>query len=119
MSKSRQALTKENWIFLGNVGLSSTTIWSHFALNAEPDWPSAPADPSDFLRCYWLLKLAPEWRTRLDEIGKRYKEWLPLIEAWEELENMLEVAWPESCSSGDYCDEPPATAMYRRMKELR
>lgn len=112
-------MTKESWIVRGKTGVSSKTIWAHFCFGVEPDYPGEPHDPSDFLRCYWLLKLAPEWRQRLPELAERYPRWKPLVENWAELETMLEQAWPKSCASGDYDHEPPATEMYRRMKSLR
>lgn len=112
-------MTVFEWIVSGKTGLSSKTIWAHFVTGKAPDWPSEPSDPSDFLRCYWLLKIAPEWRERIGELGKQYRRWKPLTDHWEELEKMLEAAWPQSCASGDYKDEPPAMGMYRRMKELQ
>lgn len=112
------ALTKENWILSGEVGISSKTIWAHFTMNLEPQHTFAPSDPSDFLRCYWLLQLAPEWRARIGELGTRYPGWKPLTDAWDELEVMLVKAWPLCCASGKYADEPPAKEMYRRMKVL-
>jgi hypothetical protein len=111
-------MTAQEWIIEGHTGISSKTIWSHFVLNKEPKWPSPPSDPSDLLRCYWLLKIAPEWKIRMGEIAERYPEWRGLVDHWSELEQMLEQAWPKSCASGEYEDEPPAKALYKRMKEL-
>ncbi len=113
-------MTKENWIVKGHTGRSSTAIWSHFMHGDvfEKGW-SNPSDPSDFLRCYWLLKLAPEWRARIFEMAK-YRGWEEMALVWDELETMLEQAWPESCESGDYGDRNvKANAMYERMQELR
>jgi hypothetical protein len=110
-------MTKETWIVQGHTGVSSKTIWAHFN-GCAPDWTSPPMDPSDFLRCYWLLKLAPEWRARIVEVADRHPRWRKVVEAWAELETMLEAAWPKSCRSGEYENEPPANAMYKRMKEL-
>lgn len=112
-------LTKETWIVLGHVGCSSKAVWSHFSLGIIPrdGFSTSPSDPSDFLRCYWLLKLAPEWRERIEEMGQ-YRGWKKLAPAWGELEAMLLKAWPKSCASGEYQIEPSADKMYERMKEL-
>ena len=115
---SETALTKENWIVRGNIGLSSKAIWAHFTLGCSVGFGAAPSDPSDFLRCYWLLKLAPAWRARIFELGERYSSWIKLVSHWGELEAMLLEAWPKSCESGEYENEPPARKMYARMKEL-
>jgi hypothetical protein len=110
------------WIVSGNTGTSSKTIWSHFVINSRPGGnfgAMTPSDPSDFLRCYWLLKLAPEWRDRIAEMGQRYPEWKPLTDNWDELEKMIESVWPKSCASGYYeLNETPAKAMYDRMQVL-
>jgi hypothetical protein len=113
-------MTIQEWIVKGKTGLSSKTIWSYFMLNCEPDFAYAPSDPSDFLRCYWLLNLAPEWVPRLGELAVVYPSspWKALAEHWGELTEMLEAVWPKSCASGKYEDEPHAEAMYARMKEL-
>lgn len=115
---SKTVLTRENWIVRGRTGVSSKVIWAHFMLDCEPRYSSPPCDPSDFLRCYWLLKIAPAWRARIFELGQRYSSWITLTEHWAELEEMLLKAWPRSCQNGDYEDEPPAREMYARMKEL-
>lgn len=112
-------LTKDNWIIKGRSGASSKTIWGFFHLGELPSWPCPPSDPSDFLRCYWLLKLAPEWKSRLPELAAACPRWYGLVSAWDELESMLEEAWPESCASGGYSVEPPALAMYARMRVIQ
>lgn len=112
-------MTSQEWIMKGHIGLSSKTIWAHFVLNCEPRWPSEPSDPSDFLRCYWLLKIAPEWKPRMGEIAARYPRWKGLVDHWDELEKMLEAVWPKSCEMGDYVEcMLPSTEMYARMKVL-
>ena len=112
-------MTPQEWIIKGHVGLSSKTIWAHFVLNCQPQWPTAPSDPCDFLRCYWLLNIAPEWKPRMGEIAARYPRWKGLVDHWDELEKMLEAAWPKSCATGEYIlNEPPAAQMYARMDVL-
>jgi len=115
-------MTVYEWIVGDKTGTSSKTIWAHFVSHSRPGGTfgaMTPSDPSDFLRCYWLLKIAPEWRERIGEMGQRYPEWKPLTDNWGELEKMLEAVWPKSCASGEYeRDEPPAKAMYSRMQVL-
>lgn len=113
-------MTKETWIVEGKTGISSKAVWAHFSLgiSTKDGWHTNPSDPSDFLRCYWLLKLAPEWRQRIREMAK-YPGWEKMAAHWDELETMLLEAWPKSCASGDYEREPPASAMYERMQILR
>ena len=114
-------MTPQEWIVCGYTGTSSKTIYAHFEIHTRPGGAfgaSTPSDPSDFLRCYWLLKLAPEWRDRIKEMGQRYPEWKPLVEHWDELETMLEAVWTKSCASCEYENELPATEMYQRMQVL-
>jgi hypothetical protein len=113
-------MTKEDWIIEGHTGVSSKAIWSHFTFGkVNGSFATNPSDPSDFLRCYWLLKLAPDWRSRIGEMAQ-YKGWEKIAPAWDELERMVESVWPCSCKAGGYeYIEPPAKAMYARMQELR
>lgn len=52
-----------------------------------------PHDPSDFGRCYRLLKVAPEWRARMSEMT-RVPAWRPFVERWDELEALYEEESP-------------------------
>ena len=111
-------MTKHTWIMEGKRGISSEAIWGHFSVGTVGrKWFTNPYDPWDFLRCYWLLKLAPEWRERIAEMAE-YHGWEKLAPAWDELESMLLEAWPECCASGEYHNETPAQKMYERMMEL-
>jgi hypothetical protein len=111
-------LTKENWIVRGHTGISSKAIWAHFSIgDGTSSWGrSNPSDPADFLRCYWLLQLAPEWRGRIAEMAV-YPGWGRLALAWDELEVMLLAEVPKACETGKYSDES-GPKMYARMKEL-
>src|SRR6516164_3966881 len=52
------------WLEGVDTGISSETIWR--TLTGEtPSDTDVPCDPSDFGRCYRLLKIMPEWRPRL------------------------------------------------------
>ena len=96
------------WIIGGDTGLSSLTIWGVMMCH-PPAWPSIPADPSDFGRCFRLLELIPEWRKRLPRVSDIYPEWDGLVQHWPE----LEALWLEECNN----DRAPK--LYRRMIELR
>ncbi len=87
------------WLRWGEVGLSSKTIWDCLApkelrLNpfrkehVEPSRPSVPCDISDFRRCWLLLRLIPEWQTRLNEVAEKHPAWKALVEHWNELEKL-------------------------------
>lgn len=76
------------WMNYGETGLSSKTIWNCMMRNTK--YPvNNPHDPSDFNRCYKLLKQIPEWRKRLNELKPLSKEWAALVDNWEKLEKML------------------------------
>ncbi len=95
------------WVTGGDTGVSSLTIWA-VMMGVKPEHGSYPYDPSDFGRCYRLLKLMPEWRSRLREVVMDYPEWRDLVHNWDELEKLFE----EESPSGT-CPK-----LYRRMQEL-
>lgn len=104
-----------SWIVGDDTGISSRTIWS-VMMGVEYNGisgPRPPADPSDFGRCYRLLKLIPEWRGRLREVAERYPIWGPMVEAWDELERMYEAALATGKNVSD-----ESRRMYERMKQL-
>lgn len=99
------------WLTNGDTGTSSLTIW-HLMMGREmpPNrWPSVPLDPSDFGRCYRLLKVMPTWRARLPEVAQRHPKWQPMVQAWDELTALYELELPTGM-----CPK-----LYDRMKELR
>lgn len=58
-----------SWIVSDDTGISSRAIWGvmmgvHQNLRSR----STPSDPSDFGRCYRLLKLIPEWEDNLERM---------------------------------------------------
>ncbi len=112
MSTLQRAL---QWIAGGDTGTSSKTIWAVMQM-VEPEYASVPSDPSDFGRCYRLLKLIPEWREGLSLVSRRYPEWTALVEHWDELTALYEdelVNGPKN-KHGDRM----AQKTYDRMKEL-
>lgn len=99
------------WITSGDTGISSETIWS--VMMGRParrhSYDNTPADPSDFRRCYRLLKVMPAWRARLPEVATEFPKWGPLVDAWDELTALYEEEAPLKL----------APKLYARMQELR
>lgn len=99
----------DEWLRSRDTGISSRTICA--VLSGRPvieNRPGYPMDPSDFGRCYRLLKLFPQWLPRLGEVADRYPEWRPLVEAWDELTALYEKEMHK--------DRSPM--LYARMQEL-
>jgi hypothetical protein len=101
------------WIKGPDTGMSSLTIMS--VLSDKHKHPGRyeirgeyPLDPSDFGRCYRLLALFPEWRSRLSEVAEKYPKWKELVEHWDELEALWEKESPTGMCS----------KLYDRMQEL-
>ena len=95
------------WLSNGDTGISSKTIWSALTGNLI-ERTGIPHDPSDFGRCYRLLKVMPAWRARLHEVAAKFPEWEKLIDAWDELTALYEEELPTG----------RAPRLYSRMKEL-
>ena len=97
------------WLRNGDTGVSSKTIFSVFVPGYDAGHEDIPHDPSDFGRCYRLLKIEPSWRARLSEVSDRFPEWKPFVEAWDELTALYEEELPKrNCPK-----------LYHRMQELR
>ena len=90
------------WLRWGEVGISSKTIWDclapkecrlqPFSKRCLDDFgPDIPCDFGDFRRCWLLLQLIPEWRSRLHEVAERHPRWHRLVEHWDELESIYVV----------------------------
>lgn len=83
------------WIIEGEVGTSSKTIWA--VMMGIVKTPKScggnydtPRDPDDFSRCYKLLKLFPQWESRIDEVGVMFPKWQPFCREWDKLTKMFE-----------------------------
>ena len=99
------------WFHGHDTGVSSLATYRHMMLIPRLNrYSNYPSDPSDFGRCYRLLKIEPSWRARIGEMAQYGKEWAALVDAWDELTAMYE----EAIASG----AKMATGMYERMKEL-
>ena len=103
------------WIRNGDTGVSSETIWSVMT-GCPVRYADIPYDPSDFGRCYRLLKIMPSWRARLPKVAERYPKWGPMVEAWEELTALYE---DELANGPIERGERSAPKTYKRMLELR
>lgn len=101
------------WMLGGDTGVSSETI-VRVAAGIEPgedDNFDAPYDPSDFGRCYRLLRKFPELNKKLPLVAKKCKAFAPLVANWDE----LVALWEEESNNGT----GRAPKLYARMKELR
>jgi hypothetical protein len=91
------------WYQHGEKGASSEAMFRVFDTGRIIPGDSHPYDPSDFKRCYGLLKMVPEWRARITEMKPVSKAWSNLVDNWDKLEKMYD--------SKD-------TAMYNLIKQL-
>lgn len=57
------------WIAGNDTGMSSIAIWCAM-MGVAPSRDSTPSDPSDFGRCYRLLKKFPYWKEKLYKLPK-------------------------------------------------
>lgn len=105
-------ITPRDWIGSRDTGISSCTIWAVLANQPSPmrDY-DVPHDPSDFGRCYRLLKLFPEWIPRLGEVAERFPIWKPFVREWANLTVMYEQALSDKSNR--------SPAMYDLMQQLR
>lgn len=86
-----EVITRDNWARSRDTGVSSWTIYSVMkGMNSTLDRYAPPQDPADFGRCYRLLKLFPEWESRLPEVAARFPEWSGLVRAWSNLSTIYE-----------------------------
>ena len=98
------------WIVGGDTGISSKVIWAvMMGCVTPPVMRTPPQDPSDFGRCYRLLKLIPEWKLRLGEVEEAMPRWRPYIREWERLQKMYVMAIHSGAKT--------APAMYQLMRE--
>lgn len=72
MTKEEIIQKANEWIVNDDTGISSIVIFAVMmgvpVVNLHNK--STPRDPSDFGRCYRLLKLIPDWENRLEELRK-------------------------------------------------
>lgn len=106
------------WIVGDDTGISSKAIWSRMMgvayASRDHGWDTYPHDPSDFGRCYRLLKLVPEWRARIEEMASASPEWTALVKHWDELTALYE----EEVDTTRHRHRGSAPRLYARMKEI-
>src|SRR3546814_4100612 len=73
-----------NWLAGDDVGTSSRTMVA-IALGATEGDFDAPHDPSDFGRCYRLVKAVPAIRESFLTISMRVPAFLRILHNWDEL----------------------------------
>ena len=88
-------MTPNEWILSDDTGISSKTIWAVMMEVVRVPQRcrgkyDIPHDPSDFGRCYRLLKLFPEWRKNIQKVGEIFPKWRPMVERWDELTALYE-----------------------------
>jgi len=100
-----------NWIGSGDVGISSKVLWAIAMGHPLKSDCDVPHDPSDFHRCVKLLWILDEDEQKdvLEQAGKLYPNWLPLVEHWSELMGLFEEELPNRT----------APKLYKKMQELR
>lgn len=101
------------WMLSDDTGVSSETI-VRIAMGVKPPkygYFDAPHDPSDFGRCYRLLKQFPDLKGWLPVVAKKCRPFAPLVANWEELESL----WEEESKN----KSGRAPKLYARMQELR
>lgn len=91
-----------------DTGVSSETMAGIF-LGAGKGMFDAPYDPSDFGRCYRLVKKVPAIRSAFERIAELVPSFAGILREWDELCRLYERDEPTGRS-----DE-----LYRRIKELR
>lgn len=85
---SKRAIT---WLLQDDTGISSKTmIAAMFNVDIKEVGGGIPHDPSDFGRCYRLIKAIPEVVSGFPNLISQYPEWAPYIENWDRLTSLYE-----------------------------
>lgn len=100
------------WLDGLDTGVSSCTIFSAI-MNYHSPYRSYdhPHDPDDFGRCYRLLQLFPDWKSKLGLVTKRFPYWAPFVREWDTMTALFE----EESKNADRM----APKLYALMQELR
>lgn len=96
------------WLVSHQTGASSMTM-AAIALGAETGRFDAPRDPSDFGRCYKLVKRLPKIRNHFETIAQRVPVFAGILREWDALCRIYERDLPTGKS-----DE-----LYERIRSLR
>lgn len=113
---SKQEMTPEQWLTRGELGKASYTIWAVMMGVARPgddlSWEyDLPSDPSDFGRCWRLLRRFPEWRGRLSEVAEIFPLWRPMVSSWDQLTTLYEKERRN--------EDLKAPELFRQLQDLR
>jgi hypothetical protein len=99
------------WLQGRDTGTSSLTIYAAITGERSPARElDVPQDPSDFGRCYRLLKRFPEWRGQLYKTADLCKKWRPFVEDWDKLTALYEQ---------ELASDTAPKLLYARLRELR
>lgn len=122
--------TPNNWISGGDLGGAAVAIWcvmvgkvqgdGTFPTNGEIYKYTIPKHTGSFYRCYKLLKLFPEWRTRLPEVVKAFPEWQPFVRDWDVLTKIVEqnpISEEDNDNGVDYHNEQLRVALLNLYRE--
>lgn len=90
--------TPQEWRAGRDTGISSCTIYAVMT-NTFLNAAGTPHDAADFGRCHRLLKLFPEWRSRLPQVSARFSKWTPIVADWKRLESLYEAGEYESVAT--------------------
>lgn len=106
-------MTPLEWMMSGDTGISSQTIMCVMTgtKNRGHFGADIPYDPSDFGRCYRLLKHFPQWRSRMQQVADKYPAWQPLVDNWDELTALYEKEIKNKSGR--------APKLYEMMRKLR
>lgn len=78
----------------GELGKFDATKYSHYidirvlVKFRITEYPYHPVDIHDFGRCYRLLELIPEWKSKITIMKDVSPKWLHLVTYWDALTNM-------------------------------
>lgn len=105
--------TAQEWLSKGDRGISSETIFGAISGLWIQSSKYPPTDPSDFYRCYKLIKQVPEWKEELSKVAELSKTWKNVVDNWDKLSELLEeqIEWRDKGISA-------SNGMYDFMKQL-
>jgi hypothetical protein len=87
-------MTLNEWIVLGDVGVSSRTMWAAITATVTSGTMGRgfdiPNDPADFSRCYKLWQKCALTPGQLGLVKVVFPWWSPYIDNWDKLVSMLE-----------------------------
>ena len=98
------------WLASDDTGMSSKYLAGVLAggVSAPISEFAYPHDPSDFGRCYRMLRACPELRAKIAVMGTMKNPWPQLYAAWSELEQLYEAESPSGT----------APKLYARMQQI-